>query len=260
MTSGRLGIAILSAPVAAGDTRSWTAITGRDIAVALDVPGISATVVGGSVVVNQASGAKNGTAATEVNWVKADLTTNGLVDLDPNGGYAGGSDPIDPGKTLSPVAPMPITTRGRKLAVAGRLTGLNIFDLISGSADFALQTSVVDDDFDGSGTTTDDRLDDASLMTFGLSNLSLSVGLGAVGLSITGGSLGIATLTPKAPASGTDERSWTPSPPRGSRSPSTSPGSRGRSAPAACGSTARPACSTRPRRTRSRVTRSRRWR
>src|SRR4029450_10672369 len=42
----------------------------------------------------------------------------------------------------------------------------------------------------------------------GLSTLSLSVGLGGVGLSIAGGSLGIATITPKAPASGTDTRSW----------------------------------------------------
>ena len=256
VTSGQLGVAILSAPVAAGDTRSWTAVTGRDIGVTLDVPGITATVVQGAVVVNRAAGAKNATAASEVNWVKSDLTTNGLVDLDPNGAYTGGSDPIDPGKNLSPVAPMPIVIRGRKLAVAGRLTGLNIFDLISGSADFALQTSVVDVDFDGQAGTTSDRLDDASLMTFGLSNLSLSVGLGAVGLSITGGSLGIATLTPAAPARrrSTADRG-APSPPRGSPSPSTSPASRGRSARAACASTAPPACWTRRRPTRRPATR-----
>ena len=163
-------------------------------------------MVGGTVAVNQASGDKNGTPAGEVNWVMADLTTNGLIDLDPAAGYIGGSAPIDPGKTLSPVATMPIALRGRKLAVAGQLTGLNIFDLITGSADFAVQSSVVDVDFDGTGSGTD-RLLNASLTTFGLSNLSLSVGLGGVGLSITGGSLGIATITPAAPATG-NTRSW----------------------------------------------------
>ena len=211
VTSGTLGIAILSAPVPTSgtDTRSWTAITGKDIAIALQVPGITANVVQGSVVVNRASGDKNGTPASEVNWVKEDLTTNGLVDLDPAAGYIGGSAPIDPGKTLSPVATMPITFRGRKLAVAGRLTNLSIFDLISGSADFALETRTVDVDFDGSAATTNDRLAGASLMTFGLSNLTLSVGLGGVGLSITGGSLGIATITPTAAtAPATDNRSW----------------------------------------------------
>ena len=38
----------------AGDTRSWTAVTGKDIGVTLDVPGISASVVEGSVLAQPA--------------------------------------------------------------------------------------------------------------------------------------------------------------------------------------------------------------
>ena len=70
VTSGQLGVAILSAPVAAGDTRSWTAVTGKDIGVTLDVPGISASVVQGSVLLNQASGLKNAVAPVAVDWVE----------------------------------------------------------------------------------------------------------------------------------------------------------------------------------------------
>ena len=196
VTSGQLGIAILSAPLASGaDTRSWTAVTGKDIGIELAVDGISAVVTQGSVLLNQAAGDRSGTPASAVNWVKADLTTNGLVDFNADGGYTPGSAPVDPGATLSPPVLMPITSRGEKLAVAGRLISLDIFGILGGEADFALQSSVVDVDFDGTGSGTD-RLLNASLLTFGLTNLSLSVGLGGVGLSISGGSLGIATITP----------------------------------------------------------------
>ena len=84
---------------------------------------------------------------------------------------------------------MPITVRGKKLAVAGRLISLDIFGILSGEADFALQTrwSTSTSTAAAARRTIGSR---ASLMTFGLSNLSLSVGLGGVGLSISGGWLG----------------------------------------------------------------------
>jgi hypothetical protein len=105
---------------------------------------------------------------------------------------------------------MPISVRGPKIAVAGKLVNLNIFDLITGGADFALQTSVVDVDFDGNAATTTDRLNDAALLTFALTNLDLEVGFGGVGLAITSGSLGIASIKPPAAtAPAGDNRSWT---------------------------------------------------
>ena len=210
VTSGTLGVAILSAPVAAGDTRSWTAITGKDIGITLDVPGIEATVEQGSVVVNRASGLKNGVAPVAVNWAKADLTTNGLIDFNADAGYTPGSALVDPGANLNPAVALPIKVRGPKIAIAGKLVGLDIFGLITGDADFALQTSVVDVDFDGNAATTTDRLNDAALLTFALTNLDLTVGFGGVGLTISSGSLGIATIKPPAPAGAAqDNRSWT---------------------------------------------------
>ena len=209
VTSGTLGIAILNAPVAAGDTRSWTAITGKDIGITLNVPGIVATVTQGKVLVNRASGLKNGVAPTAVNWVKPDLTTNGLIDFNADAGYTPSAALVDPGKTLDPAVLMPITLRGQKLAIGGRLENLDIFQLITGNADFALETRLVDVDLDGNAATTNDRLDDASLLTFGLSNLDLDVGFGGVGLSITGGSIGIAVLKAKPTAVPNEEtRSW----------------------------------------------------
>jgi hypothetical protein len=155
VTSGQLGIAILNAPVAAGDTRSWTAVTGKDIGVSLSVPGMTATVVGGAVVVNRASGGEGRHARDRGRLGQGDLTTNGLVDFNAAGGYTTGSALVDPGANLNPAVAMPIAIRGKKLAVGGQLTSLNLFGLITGSADFALQTSVVDVDFDGAGGSTD---------------------------------------------------------------------------------------------------------
>ena len=209
VTSGTLGIAILNAPVAAGDTRSWTAITGKDIGINLTFPGIEADIEDGTVLVNRASGLKNGVAPTAVNWVMSDLTTNGLIDFNADLGYTPSATLVDPGKTLIPAVPMPIKMRGQKLAIGGRLTGLDIFGILTGDADFALETKLVDVDFDGSAATTSDRLDDASLLTFGLSNLDLDIGFAGQGLHIGGGSLGIAILKAKAAVSpAVDDRSW----------------------------------------------------
>ena len=208
VTSGQLGVAILSAPVAAGDTRSWTAVTGKDIGVTLDVPGIVATVLQGSVLVNRASGLKNGVAPVAVDWAKADGTTNGLVDLNADAGYTAGSALVDPGATMSPAVPMPINVRGKKLAVAGKLTSLSIFGLISGSADFALQTSVVDVDFDGSGGH-DDRssrrcvADDVRSVEPEPERRA-----GRCRAGHHGWVAGDRDVDAEAPATGTDERSW----------------------------------------------------
>jgi hypothetical protein len=130
VTSGTLGIAILSAPVVAGDTRSWTAITGKDIAISLQCrdhrhrgPGLGRR--------QSRVGGKNGTPAIEVNWVKADRRHQRPDRPRPDRRLRRRERPIDPGQTLAPIVVMLIAIRGRKLAVAGRLTNLNIFDLIS---------------------------------------------------------------------------------------------------------------------------------
>ena len=226
----------------------------------LDVPGISAAVIEGAVLLNQASGLKDGVAPVAVDWAKADLTDERPGRLQRRRRLHPGLAAGRSGRDAEPAGADADHGRGKKLAVAGRLISLDIFGVLSGEADFALQTSVVDVDFDGSGTTTGDRLDDASLMTFGLSNLSLSVGLGGVGLSISGGSLGIATLTPAAPASGSDERSWSAVTGKDLAVTLNIPGINGTVSSGSVRINRGRACSTRPRRTRSRATRSRRWR
>ena len=68
--------------------------------------------------------------------------------------------------------------------------------------------SLVDVDLDGSTGTTDDQLDDAVLLTVGLSNLDVRLGTATAGLHITGGTIGIAALRAPLPADGTDTRRW----------------------------------------------------
>ncbi len=55
------------------------------------------------------------------------------------------------------------------------------------------------------GNTT---LNGATLLTLGLSGLTASAGSGGFGVSVGGGSIGVALLEPPAPASGTDSRYW----------------------------------------------------
>ncbi len=91
--------------------------------------------------------------------------------------------------------------------MSGSLTSLNIFNLITGSANFAISTSTITLPLNDS--TPD--LSGATLVTVGLSNLSLQVGSGGLGLMLTGGSLGLAAITPgpiPAGTTATDNREW----------------------------------------------------
>ncbi|HET6548786.1 MAG TPA: calcium-binding protein, partial [Solirubrobacter sp.] len=215
VTSGTLGVAILTAPASPTDTRSWLALSAKDLGITLSIPGISATVTDGTVLLNKASGAKNGTNnTTRLDWV-TDTDQNGLIDFTADGTYTPDLTTfVDPGTALSPQNAMPVTVRGDVTAVAGKLRNLDVFGIITGGADFAMVSKLVDVDFDGlDGTSTDrtQRLDNASLITFALTNLDLTVGVGGDGLKIgPGGTVGIATIkAPLATGGATDDRSWT---------------------------------------------------
>ena len=204
LTGGSIGIAVISAPAPATgtDTRSWTAVSADDVGVELDLPEITADVSEVSLRIGSASGLKNGIAATPVDWVMADGTTNGLVDLNPAGAYTAGSDPVDPGAGLIPPVEMPVTQRGDSLAISGTLEDLNMFDFIEGSAKFAITRQAVDVDLDGDGDAATGvalQLDNAGLLTIGLDELDVSIG-GDGGLSVTSGQLGIAILSAPVPA------------------------------------------------------------
>src|SRR5918994_3951691 len=189
VTSGRLGIAVLTPPKTATDDRSWLALSASNLGITLSVAGITATVTNGSLLLNQASPATN---TRFLDWATPtgpqNTLQNLLIDFNPADGYT--SNPtqfVDPASALSqpvttpptPPITMPITVRGQQMAVSGTLSNLNVFDVLTGGASFALVTQQVDVDLDGLSSTTDDRLDNATLLTFGLSNLSLTVGGGA---------------------------------------------------------------------------------
>ena len=97
---------------------------------------------------------------------------------------------------------LPIDFNRAELAMSGSLTGLNVFNLIQGSANFALSDTGVNVATGGS------TLDGATLIQVGLSNIQASVGAGGFGLTVTGGDLGLAIITAPAPATGTDSRYW----------------------------------------------------
>ena len=121
VTSGRLGIAILTAPKTATDNRSWLALSASNLGITLSIPGITATVTNGSVLLNRASGAKDTVAnTTELNWVTTEGgIQNGLIDFNSAGAYTANlSELVDPGAALSPPVAMPVTVRGEAKVAA----------------------------------------------------------------------------------------------------------------------------------------------
>ena len=199
---GTIGIAILKAPVTATDTRTWMAVVAKNLAITPNLPGIGGQIVNGSLKINRVSGAKNGTNLTDadaLNWATADglpLT----VDLNEAGGWTAPTALVDPGEALPTPTFLPVTLRGAQTAVAGTLQNLNIFDFVTGGANFAMQSQTVDVDLDGNGDTSGEQLNDATLLTIALDELNLSIGAGGAGLAVTSGRLGIAILT--APTTG----------------------------------------------------------
>ena len=77
------------------------------------------------------------------------------------------------------------------MLLTGSLTSLNVFNVISASAGFAISESTVSPTM---------ALANSTLITVGLDNLSATAGAGGFGVSITGGDLGIAVLEPANPA------------------------------------------------------------
>ncbi len=188
ITGGDLGIAVLRAPA---DSRAWIAVTGSGLAGSLTLgSSVSASVSGLSVAINSASGADlGGIKATPLNWA----TTF--------------SPAIDPGANIPPAGSvsLPITATGAQLLLSGMLTGLNVFNVIAGSASFALSQTTAAISPTGAAPAT---VTGATLLTLALSNLQATAGAGGFGLSITGGDLGIAVIEAPKPTTGSDSRYW----------------------------------------------------
>ena len=150
--AGTLAIAIIKpkAPTApAADSRSWLAVTGKNLQLSMTLPGITGTVVSGTVNINKASGAfdptpgnpasGDETPASPLNWASNAATQTPLtVDLDPAGGWTAPTAFVDPGQALPTPDLVPIKLRGDVVSIGGRLANIDLFGLVTGSANFAI--------------------------------------------------------------------------------------------------------------------------
>jgi hypothetical protein len=145
--------------------------------------------------------------ATALNWASAAATpAPTAVDLNPDAGWTTPSDFVDPGAILPQPVPLRIAYRGELLAVAGKLTGISMFDgFVTGRADFTIETSAVGVDLPG--TAPDPTA--PTLLRLGLSNAELKIGDPAgINIAFSGASLALASLKAGTPAAGGDTRQW----------------------------------------------------
>src|SRR6185295_13781542 len=179
ITGGSVAIAAIT-PTSTTDTRRWLAVVGRDLGASLNLAGfVTATLDNVNLQVNSFSG-----GATVLDWTH---------NLDLNNDTTFGGDPAD----QLVVNGVPIDLTSDLTKVEGDLTSLNIANVVSGSAHFEVTKRTIHVNQAPAG--------EATLITFGLSSLHLSVGTDTFGVSITGGSVAIAAITP---TSTTDTRRW----------------------------------------------------
>ena len=113
---------------------------------------VSASVANGAVAINQAGGTDpNGHAAAPLDWASAFATP------------------------VTPIAGLTIQLTAGQVVVSGTLSGLNIFNVLTGSANFAVSETTVDVSL---GTST---LSGATLITVALSNLTADAAPAASG-------------------------------------------------------------------------------
>ena len=174
INAGTLLVASI-APADTADGRRWVAVQGLGLGAAIEIPGATATVTSLDVSFNGATG-----GATPINW-NTDVGTK-------------------TGSTFTPVAvnvlAHQVTLSGNTLSVSGDLT-LSIGGFVNiTSAHFALTRSTISLDLNNNGTPD---VSGATLVTFGLTNVAMTIGSGGVGFSMTGASLLLASIkTPTA--------------------------------------------------------------
>ena len=132
VAGGNLGLAVIEAPrpTSGIDSRYWLAVIANSLSGTLTLGGsVSASVTRADRRDQRGRGTNGTNAARPVNW-KAAVSTDG-------GGKLGAI--IDPGADITPAGSvtLPITLTGGELLLSGSLTSLNIFNVITGSANFA---------------------------------------------------------------------------------------------------------------------------
>jgi hypothetical protein len=155
-------------------------VVGRDLGASLNLAGfVTATLDNVNLQVNNFSGA----GATALNWQTS-------LDLNNDTTFGGPADQLV-------VSSVPVDLTSDLTKVEGDLTSLNIANVVSGSAHFEVTKRTTTVDSSGHIPVT--------LVTFGLSSLHLAVGTDTFGVSITSGSIAIASARPTDTA---DTRRW----------------------------------------------------
>ncbi|MFM8573594.1 MAG: hypothetical protein ACKOAU_18505, partial [Pirellula sp.] len=175
-----LGLAIIT-DVPGGKT--WVALTGTASGIStigFDKFSLSASDL--SVSVNTSSGGR-------------------VVDFNAGGSQSGGTPmSIPAGPTINFDG-----DSGRLLQVSGTINSLNLYDLVFGTASLTLTSRLVDVSFNGTTLS----LDNASLLSFGLSDLDIYAGTSGTGVRITGGTIALGVIKPAKPAApATDDRTY----------------------------------------------------
>src|SRR6185437_15248223 len=201
----------------ATDSRSWLAVNADLSSITFNgIPGLTLDVSALHVALNTADGTFNdGTAhdAEALDWTQS-LNLNGNTTFgEPVASDSDRGDQLDVGGTL-------INFTGALVEVSGTAR-INVFDLVTGEITLSYRQQTVNVDADGDsvfdpsvglpGTPTrgPPDLDGATLTTLGLSIDDVMIGTPALGISINGGTLAVAVITPSAAyAAAGDSRSW----------------------------------------------------
>ncbi len=197
VTAGNLGIAVVEppAPASGTDSRYWIGVDANSLQANLALGGVTASVQSLNLDLNQAGGVDpNNVAAIALDWMQPIKAADGTTIT------------VDPGQDLTPSVSLAINySQGPVFSIGATAAAVNIFNIITGSADFALSRSTTNVSFTGAAP--------ASLMRRvadpgALSNLNLNIGVSGFGLSVTGGDIGPWRVRAPTPAAGSDSRYW----------------------------------------------------
>ena len=197
VTAGNLGIAVVEppAPASGTDSRYWIGVDANSLQANLRLGGVTASVQSLNLDLNQAGGVDpNNVAAIALDWMQPIKAADGTTIT------------VDPGQDLTPSVSLAINySQGPVFSISATAAAVNIFNIITGSADFALSRSTTNVSFTGAAPAS---LTGASLIQVALYNLNLNIGVSGFGLSITGGDIGVVAVRAPTPAAGSDSRYW----------------------------------------------------
>jgi hypothetical protein len=187
-----LALLSVNEPTMPLDLRTFTALSasvgGAGI---VGIEDLDLSVSNLTLAINQGSGTLDGSPSTDV--VEFDATPV-VVSIGPSDSITFDFD----------------GAQGPLLEAAGDIN-LNLFEVVTVDASFALRKQTADVDVNGNGvfSTSEGDLDDASLLTFGLSVTDFFAGIpGGVGFSLASGQIVIATIGPNPVTSPGDNRSF----------------------------------------------------